>query len=165
MKERITRILTLTSWAFSTLALVGVMLVGDASAEGFAIVVNKSNNTDNVSFQDLVRYFRVEKQFWPNRNKIVVILREAGSEEQEVLLEKIYKITEWELRRMWIRKIYNGDITSPPMPAFSPSAMIKTIMKKEGGIGIVKIEDVTEDVKVLKIDGKLPSDEGYTLVK
>ena len=165
MKERITRILTLTSWSFCTLALVGIMLVGKASADGFAIVVNKSNNTDNVSFQDLVRYFKAEKQFWPNRKKVVVILREAGSEEQEVLLEKIYRATEWELRRMWVRKIYKGDITSPPMPAFSPSAMIKTIMKKKGGIGIVKIEDVTEDVKVLKIDGNLPLDEEYPLDK
>lgn len=165
MKKRIKRNTALAYWAFCILILFGIVLVGNASAEGFAVVVNKSNDTDNVSFNDLVKYLNAEKRFWPNRKKVVVLLRETGSEEKEVLLKKVYKQSESELKKTWVGKVYKGEIASPPKTLSSASAVIKAVANKEGGVGVVKAEDVSDDVKVLKIDGKLPSDAGYPLVK
>ncbi len=172
MKKRINRALALTSlrathrqacWGFCILMLVGIVLVGDVSASGFAVVVNKSNNADNVSLSDLMKYFRAETQFWPNGKKVVILLREAGSEEKKVLLDKVYKQSEDELKKMWVGKVYKNEIASPPKTVSSPSALIKAVMDTEGGIGIVKAEEASGDVKVLKIDGKLPNDAGYPL--
>jgi hypothetical protein len=165
MQKRIRKILALTKWSFCIILLVGIMLVGDASADGFAIVVNRSNEIDNISSNDLVKYFSAKKKFWPNGKKVVILLREAGSEEKEVLSKKVYKLSENRLKKMWVGKVYKGEISSPPKVVSSSSAMIKSVMNKEGGIGIVKAKDISDGVKVLRIDGKLPSDAGYPLVK
>lgn len=165
MKKRINRALALTCWGFCILILVGIALVGDVSANGFVVVVNKANAADSVSFGDLVKYLSAEKQFWSNGKKVVILLREAGSEEKKVLLDKVYKLSEDELKKMWVGKVYKNEIAAPPKTVSSPSAIIKAVMDTEGGIGVVKAEEVSGDVKVLKIDGKLPSDAGYLLVK
>ena len=147
------------------LIFIGIATVGDASGGSFAVVVNKSNATDNVSFSDLVKYLGAEKQGWQNGEKVVILLRETGSEEREILLQKVYKLSEDEFKKMWVGKVYKGEIPSPPRVLGSTSALIKAVEGTEGGIGVVKAEEVTADVKVLKIDGKLPSDAGYPLVE
>lgn len=165
MMGRTNRALSLMCWGACSLSLIGIVSVGNASAAGFAVVVNKSINIDNISFNDLVKYFSAKKQLLPNGELVVILLREAGSEEMGVLLKKVYKLSEDELGRLWVGKVYRGYITSPPRILTSPYALIRAIRNEKGGIGIVKEADVTDDVKVLKIDGKLPSDEGNPLAK
>lgn len=163
MKEKEHRILYMTRMVFRILMIIGIVYAGDAFAGGFAVVVNKSNDTDNVSFNDLTKYFTAKKRYWPNRKKVVIILPKEGTEEKDVLLKKVYKLSEDELKKKWVGMVYRGQITSPPKTA--RSSVIRAVTKAKGGISILKIENVTDEVKVLKIDGKLPSEPGFLLVK
>ena len=165
MKNRINRILYVIRLGFSILMLAGIIYAGDVLADGFAVIVNKSNDTDNVSFNDLVKYFSAQKRFWPNQKKVVIILPGAGSEEKEVLLKKVYKLSEDDLKKEWVGKVYKGEITSPPKTVNSSASAITAVMKEEGGISVIKAGDVSDNVKVLKIDGKSPAEPGYPLVK
>ena len=162
---RINKYHVLMCWGFFIIMLVEIVLVRDASAGSFAVVVNKSNNTDNISFYDLENYFTAKRRLWPNGEKVVILLRETGSKEKKILLKKVYKRTDRELRKWWVGLVFKSRISTPPKALSSASAIIKTVAGKEGGIGIVRVEDVTYRVKVLKIDGKLPSEPGYPLVE
>ncbi|MBI4230657.1 MAG: hypothetical protein HY608_07455 [Planctomycetes bacterium] len=62
-----------------------------------------------------------------------------------------------------MRKIYQGDIVSAPPTRVSASAAIRAVSRDEGGISFVLVNDVTADVKVLRIDGRLPAEGGYLL--
>lgn len=163
MKKRIHKMLALTYWSLCIFTFVGMVLVGDVLAGAFAIVVNKSNNVDNVSFSDLVKYLSAEKHFWPNGKKVAIFLREDGSEEKDMLLKKVYKVSGDELKKMWVGKVYKNEIASPPKTLTSAIATVKAIIDAEGGIGIVKAEELSNDIKILKIDGTSPSDADYPL--
>lgn len=88
MKKRINRILYVMRVGFPLLMVIGTIYVADTLAEGVAVIVNKTNTTDNVSFSDLVKYFSAQKRFWPNQKKVVIILPGTGSEEKEILLKR-----------------------------------------------------------------------------
>ncbi len=163
MKKRISKFSALMCWGFCIFLLFTIGFIRNASADGFAVVVNKANDADSVSFNDLVKYLSAEKQFWHNGKKVVILLREAGSEEKKVLLDKVYKLSEDELKKMWVGKVYKNEIAAPPKTVSSASAIIKAVKDTEGGIGIVKVDEVSGDVKVLKIDGKSQNDAGYPL--
>lgn len=77
----------------------------------------------------------------------------------------MYHLSEDDLKKEWVGKVYKGEITSPPKTASSPAAAMKAVMEDEGGISVVKTGDVSDSVKVLKIDGKSPAEAGYPLVK
>lgn len=47
--------------------------------------------------------------------------------------------------------------------ADSDEAVIKFVSATRGAIGVVDLFSLTKDVKVLKIDGKLPVEYGYAL--
>jgi hypothetical protein len=47
--------------------------------------------------------------------------------------------------------------------ADSDDAVLKYVSATRGAIGIVDLFSITKDVKVLKIDGKLPVEPGYLL--
>lgn len=151
--------------SFSILILIGMIYAKDVLSDSFAVIVNSSNNVDNVSIRGLPKYFSVRKLYWPNQKKVVVILPESGSEEKEVLLKCMYKLSEDSLNKRWLWKVYKGEIASPPKTVNSSAAAITSVMKDEGGISVVKAEDVADNVKVLKINGKSPAEPGYPLVK
>ena len=70
---------------FSILFIVSVSQFGLAYGGDIAIVVNKENITDEISFEHLVNIFKQEKQFWKDGKKIYVIMQEVGSFEKEII--------------------------------------------------------------------------------
>lgn len=155
----------LSGISLSWCILIGIIYTGAASAGGFAVIVNESNTTDNVSFGDLVKYFSAQKRFWPNQKKVVIILPAANSREKEILLKKVYKSSEDSLNKRWLWKVYKGEIASPPKTVNSPASAITAVMQEKGAISVVNAEDVADTVKVLKINGKTYTEPGYPLVK
>jgi hypothetical protein len=47
--------------------------------------------------------------------------------------------------------------------ADSDDAVLHFVSSNRGAIGIVDLYSLTKDVKVIKIDGKLPVEQGYLL--
>jgi ABC-type phosphate transport system substrate-binding protein len=75
----------------------------------------------------------------------------------ELLLSRIYKIAPEELRAF---------IASHPgtiVTVDSNETMLKAVAAMPGAIGLVDVFHITQDVKVLKVDGKLPVEYGYLL--
>jgi len=149
--------------------IIGVIVALFATATGvaytkdIAVIVNKENTTSEVSYRELEKIFKQEKQFWENGGKIYIIMPESKSLQKEVILKKIYKMSEQELKRFWLAKIFKGEITSFPKVLSSNESIKLFVREIPDAIGLIEVEFNDDTVKALKIDGRLPAQEGYAL--
>jgi len=130
---------------------------------GIAVIVNRENATDEVSFEDLVKIFKQERQYWKGGKKIYLVIQEGGATEKEVALKKIYKMNDVELKKFWLAKLYKGEISSFPKTLGSNEAVKRFVSQVPNAIGFIDSFFVDESIKVLRIDGRLPKDKGYIL--
>lgn len=129
-----------------------------------AIIVNKSNPNDNLSFSDLREYFKVERGNWSGGGgKVRVIMREPGDPEREAVLRLIYDMNEKDFNSYFLGKKFRGEILEEPRQRSSTPDMIKTISNIQGAIGYVRADEVDASVKVIRVDGFAPGDAGYRI--
>lgn len=134
-------------------------------AETIAIIVNQENGASELSFKELVSIFKAEKQHWDkdNTGRIYLTMRESGSKEKEAAMKLIYRMSEGELKKFWIGKIYRGEVADFPKVFESDISMKKFVLKVKNAIGIISSANTDDTIKVLSIDGKLPGEDGYKL--
>jgi len=154
-----------------TFCLVGMLLAAAnvVSAEssiaesGLAIVVHKDTEVEDLSLSELRNIFRANQQFWPNRSRIVLLVRAAQSDERDYVLNKIYEMNEDEFRRYWIAKMFRAEVPRGPKVVFSTGMTLDLVIAIPNSISFMRADNVTDDVKVVRIDGKLPGEDGYPL--
>jgi len=134
-----------------------------SSRQPIAIVVHPGSPVSNVSFDELRRIFMGQQQFWPDHSKVTLLVRAPVSYERNVVLGRIYRMTEDRFRQYWIGKMFRAEIAAGPKIVYSSGMALNLIAAIPGSITFVPASAVTRDVKVLRIDGKLPSDPGYPL--
>ena len=128
-----------------------------------AVVVHAKNPIKTVSFAELRAYLKVERQFWPNKKRVELFLRPSRSLEMEILLSKIYRMSNDELRKYWVGKVFRGDITKRPAIVPNVAAARSRVLKVTGAMTVVLADEIPEGVRVLTIGGKKPSDPDYPL--
>jgi len=130
---------------------------------GLAIVVHKDTNVDNLSLTALRNIFLANQQFWPNRSRIILLVRAPQSDERDFVLNTIYQMDEAQFRKYWIAKMFRAEVPRGPKIVFSTGMTRDLVVAIPGSISFLRADEVTGDIKLLRIDGKLPSDEGYPL--
>jgi hypothetical protein len=128
-----------------------------------AVIVHPKNPVAKVSLAELRAYLKVEREFWPDRKRCDVYLPQSTTDEYDVLLQKIYRMSHKKLQKYWVRRLFSGEISTKPSYVPSAKAAGAEVMKSEGGLSVVAAKDVPKDVKVLLVDGKKPGEEGYPL--
>lgn len=149
----------LLSFAFLMLALP----YGYASNLDVAVIVNKQNPVTAVTLAELSKILKQEKQYWEGGKKVYLILQEAGSTEKKVVLQKIYKMNDEDLKKFWLGKMFRGEIASFPKTLGSSEAVKRFISQVPNAIGFIDSSAADSSIKVLSVDGKEPGDRGYPL--
>ena len=134
-----------------------------ATAGPVAIVVHKDTEIDNLSLLEVRSIFLANQQFWPDRTRIILLVRAPKSEERDFILNTIYEMDEAQFRQYWIAKMFRAEVPRGPKVVFSTGMMLELVIAIPGSISFVSIDEVTDDVKVVKVDGMLPTDPGYPL--
>jgi len=154
----------------AALAVAAIMLpasrVAAQEAEtssAIAIVVHQSTEIENLSLHELRNIFLANQQFWPDRTRIILLVRAPKSEERDFVLNTIYQMDEAQFRQYWIAKMFRAEVPRGPKIVFSTDMMLDLVVAIPGSISFINAGDVTGDVRVVRIDGKLPTDEGYPL--
>ncbi len=129
-----------------------------------AIVVNHANPVDDVSLVELRRILLGERSHWPNGRRIALVMMDPGTIERKAMLREVYRMTEDELSRHFLRGLFTGEVFASPKTLASPVGVRKFIFNVPGAIGYVRLSDVDDSVKVIKIDGHSPEDKDYRLV-
>ena len=141
----------------------GLLLVWLAAASCFlqakqlALVSDTSNTTTNVTTAGLVKIFNAQTRNWPDGKTITVVLRDPSSADMQAVLRKLFSMTA-EQAHAFIQA-HKGTI----VVADSDEAVLRFVSTNRGAIGVVDLYSLTKDVNVLKIDGKLPVEQGYLL--
>lgn len=131
--------------------------------EPLVIVVNRSNPVNDISFDELRRIYLGNRSHWPNGRRITLVMREPGEPERRTILRDICGMTEEQFKTHFLRGLYTGEILVSPKTLASPTGVRKFIFNVPGAIGYLRVSDVDDSVKVVRIDELLPEDKGYKL--
>jgi len=147
-----------------------VFVPGLVSAEGtieqnggIAIVVHKDTEVSDLSMNELRNIFLANQQFWSDRSRIILLVRAPQSDERDYVLNTIYQMDEAQYRQYWIAKMFRAEVPRGPKIVFSTDMTLDLVVAIPGSISFMRADQASEGVKILRVDGKLPSDEGYPL--
>jgi len=149
-----------TSIMFASASAVAQEAVASSA---IAIVVHKNTEVDDLSLHELRNIFMANQQFWPDRKRIILLVRAPKSEERDFVLNTIYQMDEAQFRQYWIAKMFRAEVPRGPKIVFSTDMMLELVVAIPGSISFINASEVTDDVRVVRIDGKLPTEEGYPL--
>ncbi len=131
--------------------------------ESLAIIVNRDNTIDSLSMAELRTVFLGERSHWPNGRRITLVMMEPGQPERDALVREVCRMSESDLRRRYLQGLLTGEVLVSPKTLASPVGVRKFVFNVPGAIGYLRPGDVDDSVKVIAIDGRLPSDPDYPL--
>jgi ABC-type phosphate transport system substrate-binding protein len=140
------------------LALVWVVAASaTGQAKQLAIVADAANSTTNLTSAELVKIFNAHTRSWPDGKPITIVLRDPSSADMQLILKRVFNMTADEARTF----IHTHAATM--VVADSDDAVQRFVANTRGAMGVVDLYSLTKDVRVVKIDGKLPVEQGYLL--
>ena len=131
--------------------------------EGIAIVVDRNNPVNNVSLAQLHEILFGERRWWTHDRPITLVSLPRGSAERATVLRSLYKMDEENYEKFFFFEIFRGELQNAPTNLASAGEVKRFISHKPGSLGYLRASDVDSSVKVLRIDGLLPDDDGYPL--
>jgi|SRR5580698_4235508 ABC-type phosphate transport system substrate-binding protein len=134
-----------------------VALPGIVQAKQLALVTDSANATSNLTTPELVKIFNARTRNWPDGRSITIVLRDPSLADMQLVLRKLFGMSQ-EQARAFVQA-HKAVITI----ADSDDAVIHMVSSTRGAVGVVDLYSLTKDVNVLKIDGKLPVEQGYLL--
>jgi len=135
----------------------------EVAIQPLAIIVNRSNTVDALSTSELRRVFLGDRSHWPNGRRITLVMREPGEQERRSMLRDVYQMSESDLKNHFLHGLFTGDILVSPKILATSVGVRKFVFNVPGAIGYVRLSDVDDTVKVLRVDELLPEDKGYRL--
>lgn len=138
------------------LSLFGFLLFSFAPcfAHHMAVVVNKDNNTEEITSAHLSKLFRLETRKWRDGKDVVVVLHRDSSGEA-LTLEHLNKISGDEL------KSFISSHKDSFIFVDTDADVLRFVETTPGAVGLVEVHSIDDQVNVLKVDGKLPMEAGY----
>lgn len=121
------------------------------------MIVNKGNSAQDITAVEASKIFKCDTRKWTGGAQITVVVRDPSTPEMELLLSRIYKISPEELKSFIA--LHKESI----IVVDSNAAMLNAVHTIPGAIGLIDVFLINQEVKVLKIDGKLPVEYGYIL--
>lgn len=163
--RRGTIVAVLASWLLG----VGGQIRANASDESappenaLAIIVNTANSIDNLPLRELRKVFLGERAHWPNARRITLVMMQPGEPERKALIRDVCQMSESDFTHHFLKGVFTGEVFASPKTLASPVGVRKFVFNVPGAIGYLRASDVDSTVKVIKVDGHLPSDKEYPL--
>ena len=145
--------------SLSILSFAGV----NGLADDVAIVVSADVPVENLSLEDVRKIFLGDRQYWTSNLRITLLVRAPVARERDVVLKKIYEMTEAQYRQYWISKVFRADVPSGPKIFYSAGMATELVGVIPGAIAFVDAAQVPPNAKVLRINGALPGEARYPL--
>ena len=163
LPRRIGTALLCVAALISTTAAVAAQASGKGAGIAVAIVVHPDTKVNNLTFAELKAIFRGERQFWDDGRRVTLLMRAPVAAERAFVLDRIYGMTEAEFREYWIGKMFRAEVAAGPKLVYSADMARDLVTVIPGAITFVPANEISSETKVVRIDGKLPNEEGYPL--
>jgi ABC-type phosphate transport system substrate-binding protein len=145
------------SWRTAAFTLLIIAVSSLVHAKQLAIVIHTANTNTNLSTADLSKIINLKTHNWPDGKPVTIIMRDPSAADMQLVLRRVLNMTPDQVRTFI--QIHKGAIVI----AKSDDAVLRFVSSTRGAIGIVDVYSLTKDVTVVKIDGKLPVEQGYLL--
>jgi len=150
-------VVTIKKLFLISVLILACLLPCMVQAKQLAIVSDKANLVSNITATDLIKMFNVHSRSWPDGKPITIVMRDPASADMQLVLHKLFNMTS-EQARSFIQAHRDAIVV-----ADSDDAVVRFVSNSRGALGVVDLYSLTKDVNVVKIDGKLPVEQGYLL--
>jgi phosphate transport system substrate-binding protein len=128
-----------------------------------AVVVNPSVAVENLSLAELRRILLGDREFWSAGARVTLLIRAPIARERDAVVRDVCQMTEAQFRQHWIGKVFRADTPSAPKIVYSSEMAMDQVSRTPGAITFVAGPITNKNVKVIRIDGRLPGQQGYRL--
>jgi ABC-type phosphate transport system substrate-binding protein len=146
-----------TGSRFIVLLLLVAGLGASAQAKQLAVIVDKTNTLGGLTATDLAKVFKFDNHKWPDGRSVILILRDPSTPEMQTAIQKLYHMQADEFKAL-LAAHQSGVIIVQ-----SEEELLKSVESIPGAVGLVDVYSINSRVNVLKVDGKLPLEQGYYL--
>jgi hypothetical protein len=129
----------------------------------FAVVVHPDVAIDSLPLVDLRRVLLGDREFWSPGVRITLFIRAPIAGERDAAVKTVCQMTEAQFRQHWIGKVFRADTQAGPRIVYSNDMAIDQVSRTPGALAFIATPVTAKNVKVLKIDGKLPGQAGYPI--
>lgn len=130
--------------------------------ERLAVVVAKESSLRALSQYELKKLYLGTPMTNPSGDSIVPFNQNPNSPDRVLFERRVLGMTPEQVARYWIDRKIRGEGGAPK--AVSPPDLLQRVISKlPHSVGYVRADQVRDDVRVISIDGKLPSDSAYAL--
>jgi len=130
-----------------------------SAVRNWALVAPAGSKVQDVSLADLVKLCKGSQKTWPDGKSFTLVMHDPESQEMRSAVQKLFGVAPDEIKPLLaklneahtIRVLENDD------------DIMRTVGTIPGAVGLVDVYAINSSVKVLRVDGKLPFDVGYSL--
>ncbi len=135
-----------------------------AQQKPLAVIVNKSNPTEDLSLAELREYFLSERTNWPTKQKVRAVMITPGRPERQGLLQTALGMQrEQDYQAHFLRAKFTEQALEQPREMASPADVLRFVSNVTGALAYLPASEVDPSVKVVRVDGLAPGDPGYKL--
>ena len=145
------------------IAALLLFLASVSPAADVAIVVRPDLPVDSLTFAEVRKLFLGDRQYWTANLRVTLLMRAPVARERDIVLRTIYNMSESQFRQYWISKVFRAETATGPKVVYSNEMATELVAAIPGAVAYVDAANAPKNLKVLKIDGKLPGDRGYPL--
>ena len=128
-----------------------------------AVVVAKSSPVQDLTVAELRRIFTSEGDSDGSGQRYVPFNHPPHTTDRMGFDQAVLGMSADDVSQFWIERKIRG-LPGPPRSVDSLSLLLRLIARLPGAIGYARPTQVTGDVRVVRVNGKLPSDARYPLV-
>jgi ABC-type phosphate transport system substrate-binding protein len=126
-------------------------------AKQLAVVTDSANKTTDLTTGELIKLFNAHVHTWADGKPVIIVVRDPASSDMELVLRKVLNMTPAQAHS------FIDAHKASMIVAGSDDAVLRFVSTNRGAVGIVDLYSLTKDVNVIKINGKLPVEQGYLL--
>ena len=127
-----------------------------------AVVVAKGSAVQDVSMSELKRIFTNEGDSDRSGQRYVPFNHPPHTGDRVGFDQVVLGMSPDDVSQFWIERKIRG-LPGPPRAVDSLSQLLHLVARSTGGIGYARPAQITNEVRVIRIDGKRPGEAAYPL--
>lgn len=128
-----------------------------------ALVVARASPLQQLTRFELKKLYLGSHIVDPSGERIVAFNQASSSPDRVAFEEKVLGMTPDQVASYWIDRKIRGQ-SGAPKAVGSAELVQKVVSKVDHSIAYVRLDQVRPEVRVIAVDGKLPSDAAYQLL-
>jgi hypothetical protein len=131
-----------------------------SAVKNWALVASAGSKVDEVSLADLTKLCKGTQKAWSDGKGFTLVMHDPESPEMHAAVQKLFGVAATDVKPLLTKLNESHTIVKI---VDNDDDIMRTVGSIPGAVGLVDVYAINSSVKVLRIDGKLPFDVGYSL--